>query len=87
VRRFREGALPEEMPELALASRNGCLPIANLLKEAGLTPSTSEALRMIGQGAVRMDGERLTDRGLEVAAGSTHVFQVGKRRFARVSVT
>jgi tyrosyl-tRNA synthetase len=85
-RRFGQGQLPEEMPELALASREGRLPIANLLKEAGLTASTSEALRMIGQGAVRIDGERVEDRQLQIPAGSTHVYQVGKRRFARVCV-
>jgi tyrosyl-tRNA synthetase len=85
-RRFGRGELPEEMPELQLASREGSLPIANLLKEAGLTASTSDALRMIKQRAVRIDGERLEDRQLHIPAGSTHVYQVGKRRFARVSV-
>ena len=70
-----------------LASHGGNLVIANLLKDAGLTGSTSEALRMIKQGAVRIDGERVNDRGLAIAAGNTHVFQVGKRRFARVTVT
>ena len=85
-RRFGQGQLPEEMPELELASREGSLPIANLLKDAELTASTSEALRMIKQGAVRIDGERVEDRQLQIRAGSTHVYQVGKRRFARVSV-
>ena len=57
------------------------------MKDAGLTGSTSESYRMIKQGAVRVDGERVDDRGLGIAAGNTHVFQVGKRRFARVTVT
>jgi tyrosyl-tRNA synthetase len=87
VARFQKGALPDEMPELMLASQGGTLVIANLLKDAGLTSSTSEAHRMIKQGAVRIDGERVNDNGLEIAAGNTHVFQVGKRRFARVTVT
>jgi len=87
VARFQKGALPDEMPELVLASQDGVLVIANLLKDAGLTGSTSEAYRLIKQGAVRVDGERVDDRGLGIAAGNTHVFQVGKRRFARVTVT
>jgi len=85
-RRFREGQMPEDMPEMALRAQEGQLAIANVLKEASLTSSTSEALRMIKQGAVRIDGERVEDRQLQIPAGSTHVFQVGKRRFARVSV-
>jgi len=87
VARFQKGVLPDEMPELILASQGGNLVIANLLKDAGLTGSTSEANRMIKQGAVRIDGERVNDRELAIAAGNTHVFQVGKRRFARVTVT
>jgi len=85
-RRFKQGQLPEDMPELEIASQDGGLPIANLLKQAGLTPSTSEALRMIKQGAVRIDAERVEDRQLRIPAGETHVYQVGKRRFARVTV-
>jgi tyrosyl-tRNA synthetase len=87
VARFQKGALPADMPELVLESQDGVLVIANLLKDAGLTGSTSEAYRMIKQGAVRVDGERVDDKNLGVAAGNTHVFQVGKRRFARVTVT
>jgi tyrosyl-tRNA synthetase len=87
VARFQKGALPEEMPEMMLPSHGGNLVIANLLRDAGLTGSTSEANRMIKQGAVRIDGERVNDRELAIAAGNTHVFQVGKRRFARVTVT
>ena len=87
IERFQKGVLPKEITELQLPSRHGVLAIANLLKEAGLTASTSEALRMIKQGAVRIDGERLDDSSLEVPAGSSHVYQVGKRRFARVTVS
>ena len=86
IARFQKGALPDDMPEKSLPATGGVLRIANLLKDAGLTPSTTEALRMIKQGAVRIDGERIEDKGLEIAVGSTHVFQVGKRRFARITV-
>jgi tyrosyl-tRNA synthetase len=87
VARFQQGAMPEEIPELQLASKDGKLGIAHLLKEAGLVSSTSDAFRMIKQGAVRIDGERVEDRSLEIASGTTNVFQVGKRKFARVSLT
>ncbi|MGD2082813.1 MAG: tyrosine--tRNA ligase [Chromatiales bacterium] len=85
VARFQKGALPEDMPEIELPAGPGGVPIANLLKSAGLVSSTSEALRLIKQGAVRIDGERVEDRGLSLAAGGQHVVQVGKRRFARIS--
>jgi tyrosyl-tRNA synthetase len=86
VARFQKGALPDEMPECRLDGGEAGLGIASLLKEAGLTGSTSESFRMIKQGAVRIDGARVEDKGLVIAGGTTHVFQVGKRRFARVSV-
>lgn len=74
------------IPELELAAKDGKLAIANLLKEAKLTQSTSESLRMIKQGAVKIDGEKIEDKGLEMKTGSEHIYQVGKRRFARVKV-
>ena len=85
--RFHQGRLPEDIPEVSVTcvAPEG-LAVANVLKEAGLTASTSEAMRMIKAGAVRMDGERLADGKLIVVAGQVHVFQVGKRKFARVSV-
>ncbi len=86
IQRFQKHVLPEDMSEYKVVSRNGVLPIANVLKEAKLTGSTSEALRMIKQGAVKIDGERVKDEGLEIRSGSKHVYQVGKRRFARVMV-
>jgi len=86
IARFQKGALPDDMPEVSLTGADGGLPIANLLKDAGLTSSTSESMRMIKQGAVRVDGERVEDTRLSVASGTEHVFQVGKRRFARVSI-
>ena len=87
IARFRQGALPEDMPELTLAAEDGKLGIAHLLKGAGLVSSTSEAFRLIRQGAVRIDGERVEDRALKIDAGSTSVYQVGRRRFARVSLS
>jgi len=86
VSRFQQGAMPDEIREVALAGQDGQLGIAYLLKGAGLVSSTSEAFRMIEQGAVRVDGQRVEDRSLKIAAGSNNVYQVGKRKFARVSV-
>jgi len=87
IARFQQGAMPDEMPELTLQARDGQLGIAHLLKDAGLVSSTSEAFRMIKQGAVRIDGVRVEDRSLQIDAGSTSVYQVGKRKFSRVSLT
>jgi len=87
IARFQKGAMPDEMPEVGLEAPEGALAIAHLLRGAGLVQSTSEALRMVTQGAVRIDGERVEDRQFTVAAGTTHVVQVGKRRFARVTVS
>ena len=78
--------MPDEMPELSLDTEDGQLGIAHLLKGAGLVSSTSEAFRMIQQGAVCIDGERIEDRALQLDAGTTNVYQVGRRRFARVSL-
>jgi tyrosyl-tRNA synthetase len=85
VARFKQGQMPSDMPEITLTAKE--IPIANLLKEAGLTPSTSDAMRMIKQGAVKIDGERVSDRNLKIPSNSEHVYQVGKRRFARVLVS
>ncbi|MCG6270243.1 tyrosine--tRNA ligase [Vibrio furnissii] len=82
INRFQKGAMPEEMPEFEFEAG---IAIANLLKEAGLVGSTSDAMRMIKQGAVKQDGEKLDDAKLVPVAG-TAVYQVGKRKFARVTV-
>ena len=86
IARFRQGAMPDDMPEVTLPANDGELGVAHILKGAGLVSSTSEAFRMIRQGAVRIDGERIEDRGLTIKAGNSGVFQVGRRRFARVSI-
>jgi len=87
ISRFQKGAMPDDIEEITVASKDGGLGIAYLLKEAGLVASTSEAFRMIKQGAVRIDGERVADRETALDAGSTHVYQVGKRKIARVTLT
>jgi tyrosyl-tRNA synthetase len=85
--RFRRGVLPNDMPEMMLPGAGGPLALVQVLKQAGLTTSTSEAMRMIEQGAVRANGERVADKARNVAAGETIVLQIGKRRFAKVTVT
>ncbi len=84
--RFQRGAMPDEMDELEIQAGENGLAIANILKEAGLTKSTSDAMRMIKQGAVKIDGEKVSDPKLVVAAGSKQVYQVGKRKFARIEL-
>jgi tyrosyl-tRNA synthetase len=86
VARFQKGAMPDEIPGVELAADAEGVPIANVLKDAGLTSSTSEALRMIQQGAVKLDGEKISDTRLKLTPGLTVVCQVGKRRFARVTI-
>jgi len=85
--RFRQGAIPDDIAELALDGGVAGLPIPQLLKQAGLVASTSEAMRQIEGGGVRLDGEKVGDKGLVVAKGATVVAQVGKRKFARVTVS
>jgi tyrosyl-tRNA synthetase len=80
------GGIPDEMPEVTLTADGAGIGITHLLKRAGLTPSTSDSSRMIEQGGVRLDGQKVTDKALTVAKGATVVAQVGKRKFARVSV-
>jgi tyrosyl-tRNA synthetase len=84
--RFKRGAMPEEMSEVTLMTNGAALSIAHVLKQAGLTPSTSDALRMIEQGGVRLNSEKVSDKGLELRAGQTLVLQVGKRKFSRITL-
>ncbi len=84
--RFRQGALPDEMPEVTLIGGADGLPVSQALKQAGLTASTSDALRMIDQGGVKLDGEKLSDKVLKLKVGEIVVAQVGKRKFARITV-
>ena len=87
IARFTRGAMPEDMPEVELSLEQGSISIAALLKQAGLTASTSESFRMIQQGAVKLDGDKVSDRDLNLKSGTVVVAQVGKRKFARISLT
>jgi tyrosyl-tRNA synthetase len=86
VARFQQGALPEDVAAITLHAGEDGLGIANLLKAAGLVASTSDAFRQLKQGAVKVDGARVEDGSLRFAPGAVHVFQVGKRRVARVTI-
>ena len=85
--RFKDGAVPENMPEVTLATAGAGLPIAQVAKQAGLVESTSEALRLIAQRGIKMDGDVVADKALVVAAGRTVVLQAGKRKFVRVTLS
>ena len=87
INRFTKGAIPDEMPEMTLDPEGGLIGVAALLKQAGLTSSTSESFRMIQQGAVKLDGEKVTDKSLEIGRDTVVVAQVGKRKFARIKIT
>ena len=84
--RFQKGAIPDQMPEFSLTSVDGGLLVPQLLKQAGLVASTSDAMRQIAGGGVRLDGERVADKGVSVPVGATVVAQVGKRKFARITI-
>ena len=83
---LRQHEIPEDIAEVKLAAGAEGLPIAMVLKQAGLTASTSDALRMLAQGGVKMDGEKISDKSLRLERGANVVLQVGKRKFARVSL-
>lgn len=86
VARFQKGAMPGEIDEKSVSAKDGEIGLPQLLKESGLCSSTSDAMRMIKQGAVKIEGERIDDKSYAVAMGSTQIYQVGKRRFAKVTV-
>ena len=85
--RFRRDEMPADIPEVKIASKGAPLPITQVLKQAGLTASTSEAVRMIEQGGVKVDGEKVSDKGLKLSRGACVVLQVGKRKFARITIS
>ena len=84
--RFKQGALPEDIPDFQVAAEGGAVGLVQILKQTGLTASTSEGMRMIGQGGVRVDGEKIADKSLQLSRGTTAILQVGKRKFARVTL-
>lgn len=85
INRFQKGALPDDIEEIEIVAGEG-IAIANLLKEAGLVNSTSDGMRMIKQGAAKIDGAKIEDTRLQLSAGMTGVFQVGKRKFAKITL-
>lgn len=85
VLQFQQKEIPDNIPEITL-STTSTMSLGQLLKEAGLTASTSESLRMIAQGGVKIDSEKVSDKALQIAPDCTHVYQVGKRRFAKVTL-
>ena len=86
IAQFQRGVIPDDINEITLKIAAPTIGIANLLKDAGLTGGTSEAVRMINQGAVKIDGEKVSDPKLAIPVGTSHVYQVGKRKFAKVKV-
>ena len=87
IQRFQKNAIPDDMPEVSVAMEADGIAIGNLLKDAGLVGSTSDAMRMIKQGAVKIDGEKVEDTRLVITEACEAVYQVGKRKFARVTLT
>ena len=86
IAQFAKNKIPDDIPELSFTTDDEGYPIANLLKDAGLCASTSEAMRMIQQGAVKIDGEKVTDKSTRIQSGTEGVFQVGKRKFAKIKI-
>lgn len=86
IAQFAKNRIPDDIPELSFDAPEGGYPIANLLKDAALCSSTSDAMRMIQQGAAKIDGEKIADKTVRIQPGTSGVFQVGKRKFAKVAV-
>ncbi len=86
INRFAKGAIPDDLPELTLTLTEEAIGVAAMLKQANLTSSTSDSFRMIQQGAVKLDGEKVEDKGLQLKKGQVVVAQVGKRKFARITL-
>jgi len=86
IARFTRHEVPEDLPEVKLTAKGAGLALSQVLKQAGLTASTSEALRMIEQGGVKVNGEKVSDKAHQLAKGAPVVLQVGKRKFARVTL-
>jgi tyrosyl-tRNA synthetase len=86
IAQFAKNRIPDDIPALNFDAPDDGYPVANLLKDAGLCDSTSDAMRMIQQGAAKMDGEKIADKSMKIMRGTVAVFQVGKRKFARLSI-
>jgi tyrosyl-tRNA synthetase len=85
--RFKQGALPDDIPETIVQAQENALPLTQLLKLTGLTASTSEAMRLIKQGGIKLDNKKVEDKTLQISRGQTVIIQVGKRKFAKVTIT
>ena len=85
--RFKRGALPDDIPETIIQTKDRALPLIQLLKQTGLTASTSEAIRLMKQGGIKLDNQKLSDKTIEITHGRTVIIQVGKRKFAKVTIT
>jgi tyrosyl-tRNA synthetase len=81
-----KGGIPDDVPEVTVTLAHDSIPVAQLLKQANLVASTSEALRMIDQGGVKLDGEKVNDKAITLARGVTVTAQVGKRKFAKIKI-
>jgi tyrosyl-tRNA synthetase len=86
VARHRDQSMPQDLPLVRVPAPQGKIGVAHLLRSVGLVDSTSEAFRLIEQGGVRIDGQRVDDRSVSIGPGEEHIVQVGRRRFARVIV-
>ena len=86
INQFQKKNIPVEIEELSITISEDSIPLANLLKESGMTSSTSEAMRMIQQGAVRIDEEKVFDPKLLISAGTSAIYQVGKRKFKKITL-
>ena len=86
INQFQKKNIPDDIEEISLTISGDSIPLSNLLKESGMTSSTSEAIRMIKQGAVRIDEKKVTDQKLTIASGTSAVYQVGKRKFKKITL-
>lgn len=86
IAQFAKNRVPDDIPELSFDAPADGYPVANLLKDAGLCDSTSDAMRMIQQGAAKIDGEKIASKSVKIEKGTQAVFQVGKRKFARLTI-
>ena len=83
---FSKGQLPDDIPEAELAAAGGGLCVVHALTRAGLTQSNGEAMRLIGQGALSVDGEKVSDKECRLAAGGSYLIKLGKRRYLQLAV-
>ena len=86
INQFQKKNIPDDLEEVSLVLSEGSIPLANLLKDCEMTSSTSEAIRMIKQGAVRIDEKKITDTKYKISSGSSAVYQVGKRKFKKITL-